>query len=94
MDNTKDNKSFPIILDEFEVALEEDFDIMTSVSSREEDMESIRKAAHAYKKRKKSITLRVHESDLEVMRLKACRMGIPYQTYINILIHKDAISRM
>ena len=39
-----------------------------------------------------SITLRVHERDLEAMRLKASRLGVPYQTYINMLIHRDASS--
>ena len=47
-------------------------------------------AAKLHAKIKKSITLRVHEIDLEAMRLKASRLGIPYQTYINMLIHKDA----
>lgn len=92
MDNTADSKGFPVDLDSFEAALEADFEIMIPVLSSKEDMESIRKAAEGYKKRKKSITLRVQESDLEMIRLKACRMGIPYQTYINMLIHKDAVA--
>ncbi len=41
---------------------------------------------------KKSVTIRISEGDLEAMKLKAGKMGIPYQTYINIIIHRDAIS--
>lgn len=39
---------------------------------------------------KKLISIRVSEHDLEVMKLKASRLGVPYQTYINMVIHKDA----
>lgn len=39
---------------------------------------------------KKPITIRLLESDIKAMKAKASKMGIPYQTYINILIHKDA----
>ncbi len=42
----------------------------------------LQKAAYEYKKRKKSITLCVHEADLETILLKASQMGVPYQTYI------------
>ena len=41
---------------------------------------------------KKSVTIRISEGDLETMKLKAGKMGIPYQTYINIIIHRDAVS--
>ena len=41
-------------------------------------------------KAKKRITIRISESDLEIMRVKASKLGITYQTYITILLHKDA----
>jgi predicted DNA binding CopG/RHH family protein len=40
---------------------------------------------------KKSITIRISGSDIQAMKVKAAKMGVPYQTYINILIHRDAM---
>ena len=40
---------------------------------------------------KKSITIRISNSDIQAMKVKAAKMGVPYQTYINILIHRDAV---
>jgi predicted DNA binding CopG/RHH family protein len=76
-------------LDKFEQDIENNFKDMLPVPKMEVEMAVIKDAAVLHSKRKKSITLRVQESDLEVMRIKAARLGIPYQTYINILIHKD-----
>ncbi len=79
-----------IHLDEFEQDIEDNFDSLTPVSDMKAEMEIMKKAAMFHGKRKKSITLRVHEIDLETMKIKASKLGIPYQTYINMLIHKDA----
>jgi predicted DNA binding CopG/RHH family protein len=38
----------------------------------------------------KSITIRISEEDIEVMKIKASKLGLPYQTYIKMVIHKDA----
>jgi predicted DNA binding CopG/RHH family protein len=40
---------------------------------------------------RKLVSIRILTSDIEAMRKKAAKIGIPYQTYINILIHRDAI---
>jgi len=40
---------------------------------------------------KKSITIRISNSNIQAMKTKAAKMGVPYQTYINILIHRDAV---
>jgi predicted DNA binding CopG/RHH family protein len=48
-------------------------------------------AAKNYVAEKKSVTIRIANGDLEAMRLKAQKMGVPYQTYINIVIHQDAV---
>lgn len=50
------------------------------------------KAAKNYVAEKKSVTIRIASDDLEAMRLKAQKMGVPYQTYINIVIHRDAVN--
>ena len=43
-------------------------------------------------KAKKLISLRVSESDLIAIQAKAIDKWIPYQTYINMLIHQDVLS--
>ncbi len=48
------------------------------------------KTAQKHIQTKRPITIRVSEEGLEAMKIKASRLGIPYQTYINMLIHKDA----
>lgn len=50
------------------------------------DMDEIRK--------KRSITMRVNDPDLKKIRQKAKAAGLPYQTYLNSLIHKDAENRL
>jgi predicted DNA binding CopG/RHH family protein len=79
-------------LDEFEQDIENNFESLRTIKNLKSEMDLIKKAASSHSKRKKSITLRVHEMDLETMKIKASKLGIPYQTYINILIHKDATS--
>lgn len=79
-------------LDEIEQDIENHFELLTPISDMQAEMTALKKAAQQHTKRKKSITLRVHEIDLETMKIKASKLGIPYQTYINMLIHKDATS--
>ena len=66
----------------------DDVAVLPDVLSLKEEM---RHAAEAYTRQKKMISIRVSEHDLEVMKIKATRLGIPYQTYINMVIHKDAL---
>ncbi len=81
-----------IILDEYEKDIEDNLESFKSINNLEEEMALIKRAAKNHIRRKKSITIRIHENDLEVMQIKASKLGIPYQTYINMLIHKDATS--
>ncbi|MDX2050629.1 MAG: CopG family antitoxin [Rickettsiaceae bacterium] len=80
------------VLDEYEKDLEDNFEKLQSIDNLEERMLELKQAATEYIQRKSSITIRVNHRDLEAMRIKASKLGIPYQTYINMLIHKDAIS--
>ncbi len=79
-------------LDKYEQDLEDNFELQHEVPHLNAEMALMKKKAMIYAKNKKAITLRIHEADLEVMRIKASKLGVPYQTYINILIHKDAAS--
>ncbi|AFC71089.1 hypothetical protein MC5_03835 [Rickettsia australis str. Cutlack] len=38
---------------------------------------------------KRSVTIRVAEHDIEAIKIKASKHGLPYQTYLNMLIHLD-----
>jgi len=49
-------------------------------------------AAKKYLADKKRITIEMSRHDIEAIKIKASKLGIPYQTYINILIHKDTLS--
>lgn len=79
-------------LDAFEQDIEDHFESLGPISDMDAEMATMKNLAVLHKKRKLSVTLRVQETDLEIMRIKASKLGTPYQTYINMLIHKDAIS--
>lgn len=53
-------------------------------------MAMIQKAALHHATRKKLITIRVAELDLEAIKLIASKNGMPYQTYLNMMIHREA----
>lgn len=86
------SKSHSIELDDYEQDLENNLEFCARLNPADEklEIEKLAAAAKNHLKVKKAITLRVSPHDLEVMRLKASRLGIPYQTYINMVIHKDA----
>ncbi len=79
-----------INLDVYEQDIEDNFASLNEIIDEEEEISRIKKVAKLHAKRKKSITLRINEIDLETLRIKASKLGIPYQTYINMLIHIDA----
>lgn len=45
----------------------------------------------AGKPRRKPVSIRILTSDIDAIKSKAAKLGVPYQTYINILIHRDAV---
>ena len=83
---------YELELDEYEQELEDNLELCARLSPADEklEIEKLVAAAKNHVKAKKSITLRVAPYDLEIMRLKASKLGVPYQTYINMVIHKDA----
>ncbi len=38
------------------------------------------------------ISIRMLVEDVETIKKKAEKLGVPYQTYINIIIHRDAVA--
>ena len=79
-----------ITLDQYEQDIEDNLKHQMALKNSGEEIDMLKRVAKSHAKRKKSITLRVHELDLEAMKIKASKTGIPYQTYINMLIHRDA----
>ena len=47
------------------------------------------KPAKAHLNKKQSVTIRIAEHDIEAIKIKASKHGLPYQTYLNMLIHSD-----
>lgn len=47
-------------------------------------------AAKETLKKNRNINIRISENDLEAIKLKAAREGMPYQTLIGSLLHKYA----
>ena len=53
-------------------------------SSRKKQIEAMIKES----KKSRSISLRINEHDLHDLKIKAEKNGLPYQTMINVIIHK------
>lgn len=81
-----------IKLDKYEQDIENNLDEYLETSNDGNLKSLLENAAISHLNSKKSITIRLSNNDIEAMKIKASKMGVPYQTYINILIHKDAIS--
>lgn len=81
-----------IKLDKFEQEIENNLENFTQVQDEAELKQAMVKVAQKHLHSKKPITIRVSTYDIEAIKIKASKMGIPYQSYINMLIHKDATS--
>lgn len=79
-------------LDPEEQALEDRFDEFVPVENEQAVIDQLVKAAKRHVQNKKPITIRLSVADLEAIKIKASKCGLPYQTYLNMLIHKDATS--
>jgi len=74
-----------IKLDKLEKEIEKNILKYKAVSSKErENIEAIIKRANE----KKNISLRVNNQDLDLLRQRAEKEGIPYQTFISSILHK------
>ncbi len=76
---------YKIELDDFEKEVEKQAERYISVTPKEKkQIENILKSA----KKTKNINLRMTEYVLEELKLKARSEAIPYQSYINSILHK------
>ncbi len=76
-------------LDKYEQEIEDSFNAQKSIKAKHL-IDNFQTAAAKHLKSKKSITIRVANHDLEAIKIKASKMGLAYQTYINMLIHQAA----
>ena len=76
-------------LDKYEQEIEDNFEKQVSITTQGE-LNKLKMIAKNHLKKKRSITIRVAEHDIEAIKLKASKLGLAYQTYINMLIHKEA----
>lgn len=83
-----------IILDALEQKIEDNFGSLQHTNNMDQEIELLKEAACRHIKKNKSITLRINEMDLEAIKIRASKSGLPYQTYITMLIHKDAASSL
>lgn len=74
-----------IKLNKHELEIEESFGDAISVDIG--NIENINKAIKA-KRKDKCISLRLNKQDLDSLKTKADKIGIPYQTLVSILIHQ------
>jgi predicted DNA binding CopG/RHH family protein len=81
-----------IKLDEYEQCIEDQLEKAQKIKGEKELKAILMVAAQKHLHSKKPITIRVSNYDIEALKIKASKIGVPYQTYINMLIHKDAIS--
>ena len=72
-------------LDQFEQEIEDQVDEYQPISevNKKKIQEIIKNA-----KEKKSINLRINSQDLDLLKQKAEKEGIPYQTLISSILHK------
>ena len=59
-----------------------------SIPNVKEKMEAIKTAIKEKYNKRKAISIKVLESDLEKLKAKALEEGMPYQTLLNSVLHK------
>ena len=79
-------------LDAYEQDIEDHYDSLHPVKNKKELVDSLMTAAKQHTQDKKPITIRLSVHDIEAIKIKASKLGLPYQSYINMLIHQDATS--
>ncbi|HJD59719.1 MAG TPA: hypothetical protein LFW20_03480 [Rickettsia endosymbiont of Omalisus fontisbellaquei] len=78
-----------IKLDPYEQDIEDNFEKQQKIDDKSE-IALLQKSAKAHLNKKRSVTIRIAEHDIEAIKIKASKHGLPYQTYLNMLIHLDA----
>jgi len=79
-------------LDEYEKEILDAYenDLLEDIDNEEEMEELLYQAALNTKKKSDKITLRVNKAIITSIKVKALKLGMPYQTLINTMLHKLA----
>ncbi|MEA1918845.1 MAG: antitoxin [Campylobacterota bacterium] len=65
-----------------------------SVPDKEDKIAKIKSMVSAKYQQRKAINIKVLESDLELLKAKALKEGMPYQTLINSVLHKFVTNQL
>ncbi len=82
-----------IKLDKYEQSIEKDYDQFVSAPNIDRLKKQLKAAAKRHVQNKKIISIRIAQHDLEAIKVKASKLGIPYQTYINMVLHKEVTNQ-
>lgn len=85
-------KNIKLKKEEKEILKELESDNFKSVFDKNKDSLKYAEIAKKTLKKNKSITIRIAEKDLQKIKAKAAEQGIPYQTFITSMIHKNIYS--
>ena len=85
-----------IKLDEEELQILADFERgeFQSIRAFRAERETLEQAAGSALQKDRRINIRISSRDLEQLRMRAARAGVPYQTYIASSLHKLVSGRL
>ena len=78
-------------LDNYEKDIDDNFFNQESITNSKIQIDSFKQSAIKHLKTKRPVTIRIANNDLEAIKIKASKSGVAYQTYINMIIHKEAV---
>ena len=83
-------------LDHEEVGILRDFERgeLASIRSFKEEKRRLEAAAHEFLKKDRRINIRISTRDLEGLRKRAAKEGMPYQTLISSTLHKFVTGKL
>ena len=86
----------PLKLDEEEVKILQDFERgeFRSITSFKEAKRKLEEAAADFLQKDKRINIRISSRDLEALKKRASREGMPYQTLISSTLHKFVTGKL
>ena len=86
----------PLNLDEEEVQLLQDFERgeFRSITNFKQTKRKLEEAAADFLQKDKRINIRISSRDLEALKKKAHKEGMPYQTLISSTLHKFVAGKL
>lgn len=85
-------KNIKLTKEEKQISEELESDNFKSVFNKNKDSLKYSEIARNTLKKNKSITIRIAERDLQKIKAKAAEQGLPYQTLLTSMIHKNIYS--